>query len=97
MRGEVGARDQILEYIRAVPHSPTVREIGEHVGKSGSTVFHHLDALEKEGLVVRLGVERRIYPAERVLPHPPDHRTPRTAGLRRLGGRVRRSGGTPSG
>ncbi len=76
------AREQILDYIRAVHHSPTVREIGEHVDRSVSTVFYHLDALEKEGLVVRYGVRRRIYLAERVLPQGPPGRT---VGLRRPG------------
>jgi len=67
----MGVRNEILDYIRAVPHSPTVREIGAHVDRSVSTVFYHLDALEKEGLVVRYGVERRIYSAERVPPKSP--------------------------
>lgn len=58
-------RDKIRRYIESVDHSPTIREISEAVGTSHSNVHRHLDTLETQGAIRRLGGQRRIYPALR--------------------------------
>ena len=51
-------QEQILEYLKEVilakGYPPTVREIGEKVSlKSTSSVFSHLEALERKGYIKR--------------------------------------------
>lgn len=56
-------RDRILSFIETTDHSPTIREIAQAVGlKSTATVHTHLEKLEAEGRIRRLGEQRRIYP-----------------------------------
>ena len=57
----MSTREKVLEYIRSVDHSPTLREIGEAVGTSGSAVQLHVAELEIAGKIKRVGVQRRIY------------------------------------
>lgn len=48
---------EILRYIRdsrtANGYSPTMQEIGDHLGLTKVTVFEHVGALEKKGLLLR--------------------------------------------
>jgi DNA-binding IclR family transcriptional regulator len=60
-------RDRVLAFIRDSKHSPTVAEIARHVGRSKSTVHAHLDSLERDGFIRRLGGDHRIYPVERLV------------------------------
>lgn len=59
-------REKILRFVEQADHSPTIREIARAVGlKSTATVATHLDRLEADGLIRRLGEQRRIYPVHR--------------------------------
>lgn len=53
------ARQRILIYIQAVLHdtgsTPTIRDIGAHVGLVPSNVHHHLSRLEDDGWLARPG------------------------------------------
>ena len=55
-----GTRSKILAFVRDCGYSPSVRSIATVVGVSPSTVQHHLDALERDGVIERRGPERRI-------------------------------------
>lgn len=44
-------RDQIYDYLKSNPSSPTVQEIADKVGRSKSTVEHHLIILSSQGLI----------------------------------------------
>ena len=46
--------DCIVDYTQAQGLSPTIREIAERVGKSGTAVRWHLDKLEEEGRISRV-------------------------------------------
>ena len=60
----MNAREQILKFVNECDHSPTIREIGAAVGLSSpATVFKHLDRLERQGKIRRIG--GRVYPAAR--------------------------------
>lgn len=58
-------QQQVLEFIEsfmmAKRYSPSMREIGEALGmNSPSTVFSHLDALERKGAISRPNGARRV-------------------------------------
>lgn len=44
-------RDQIYDFLKSKPSSPTVQEIADEVGRSKSTVEHHLIILSNQGLI----------------------------------------------
>lgn len=60
-------RNEILDFIRGLDYSPTVREIGKHVDRAPASVYRHLNVLEREGLIARKGGDgtlRRVYPVK---------------------------------
>lgn len=47
--------DAIREHIEETGRTPTIRQVAERFGFAASTVFQHVDALEKKGVVRRIG------------------------------------------
>jgi len=58
-------RDDILDflsaYINVHGYSPSMREIAEAIGRSVSTVYYHMQLLEKWGLVTHQPRKARSY------------------------------------
>lgn len=58
--------EEIRAHIRENGWAPSVRELGARIGvTSTSTTQAHLDALEREGLIVRGGGNRTLRVVER--------------------------------
>jgi SOS-response transcriptional repressor LexA len=54
-------KGRILAFISGCDRSPSLREIKDAVGLSSvATVHYHVAALERDGLILRRGAERRI-------------------------------------